>query len=233
MTEQQWLECHKVWAMLQYLERLQRWDRQVGFFIVACCRQVEHLIEAPDILKAVDAAERYVAGLIQTRTFRSWVVRALKVSVYGPGKPSVLVTEAGVAAQRALWYLSFTRYTYPPVRVVSILVTEARRRNNAKGRKQDLAAPIERRLCELLRDTVGNPFHPRPAHDAAWLEANGGLAGRLANSIYAERKFSELPILADALEDAGCTEAALLEHLRGPGPHERGCWALDVILGKG
>jgi hypothetical protein len=69
--------------------------------------------------------------------------------------------------------------------------------------------------------------------DSGWLAANGGAARNLAAAIYAEQAFDRLPILADALEDAGCTERAILDHLRGPGPHVRGCWALDLVLGKG
>ena len=54
----------------------------------------------------------------------------------------------------------------------------------------------------------------------------------LARRVYDERAFHDLPILADALEDAGCADAALLEHCRGPAPHVRGCWVVDLILGK-
>jgi hypothetical protein len=55
---------------------------------------------------------------------------------------------------------------------------------------------------------------------------------RLAEQIYKERAFNRLPTLADALEESGCQEAALLAHCRGPGPHVRGCWAVDLILSK-
>jgi hypothetical protein len=54
----------------------------------------------------------------------------------------------------------------------------------------------------------------------------------LATGIYSEKAFDRLPILADALEDAGCTDAAILSHCRGEGPHARGCWVVDLILGK-
>jgi hypothetical protein len=54
----------------------------------------------------------------------------------------------------------------------------------------------------------------------------------LAAAFYAERAFDHLPILADAVEEAGCSDEALLGHLRGPDPHVRGCWAVDLILGK-
>jgi hypothetical protein len=85
--------------------------------------------------------------------------------------------------------------------------------------------------CHLLREIVGNPFRPF-ALDPAWLRWSEGLVARLGQSIYEDRGFERLPILADALEDAGCTDAAILDHLRGPGPHARGCWALDALLGK-
>ena len=55
---------------------------------------------------------------------------------------------------------------------------------------------------------------------------------KIAQGIYDERAFDRLPILADALEDAGCDNADILAHLRSPGPHVRGCWAVDLILGK-
>jgi hypothetical protein len=54
----------------------------------------------------------------------------------------------------------------------------------------------------------------------------------LAQAIYDDRAFDRMPILADALEDAGCTNADVLDHCRGAGPHVRGCWVVDLILGK-
>ncbi len=80
----------------------------------------------------------------------------------------------------------------------------------------------------ILRDIFGNPFRP-VATNAAWLTPT---AFAIAQTIYTDRAFDRLPILADALEDACCTDAAILDHLRGPGPHVRGCFALDLVLGK-
>jgi hypothetical protein len=54
----------------------------------------------------------------------------------------------------------------------------------------------------------------------------------MAQVIYDERKFEDLPFLADALEEAGCDNADILNHCRGPGPHVRGCWVVDLLLGK-
>jgi hypothetical protein len=85
--------------------------------------------------------------------------------------------------------------------------------------------------ASLLRDIVGNPFWTSNL-DPLWLSWNGGTVQQLARAIYDERRFDDLPVLADALEDAGCTDAAILNHCRGPGPHVRGCWVLDLLLGK-
>jgi hypothetical protein len=86
--------------------------------------------------------------------------------------------------------------------------------------------------ADLLRDIAGSPFRPPPALAPAVLAAKGGAARRLAEVIYEGRRFEELPVLADLLEETGCTDADLLGHLRGPGPHTLGCWALDLILAR-
>jgi hypothetical protein len=80
-----------------------------------------------------------------------------------------------------------------------------------------------------VRDVFGNPFR-RVGVEPAWLTPD---VRALAQALYAGREFERLPILADALEDAGCTAQAILDHLRGPGEHVRGCWVLDLLLGKG
>jgi hypothetical protein len=87
------------------------------------------------------------------------------------------------------------------------------------------------RLILLLRDILGNPFCPRVI-DPHWLTWNDGTVAKLAENIYAERTFDRLPILADALEEAGCTDADILGHCRSDGPHARGCWVIDLLLGK-
>jgi hypothetical protein len=80
----------------------------------------------------------------------------------------------------------------------------------------------------LVKDVVGNPFG-RGEAEPAWRTPTVLALGR---GISEERTFDRLPILADALEDAGCTDGAILDHCRGPGPHVRGCWAVDLVLGK-
>jgi hypothetical protein len=86
--------------------------------------------------------------------------------------------------------------------------------------------------ASVLRDVFGNPFRPPRPVDPAWLTFNGGAARSLAQSVHDSGRLDRLPLLADALEDAGCADADLLGHLRSPGPHVRGCWAVDLVLGK-
>jgi hypothetical protein len=83
----------------------------------------------------------------------------------------------------------------------------------------------------ILRDICGHLFHPISV-GASWLAWNGGTASKVAQAIYDQRRFADLPILADALEDAGCTDRHILDHCRSGGEHVRGCWVVDLLLGK-
>jgi hypothetical protein len=87
----------------------------------------------------------------------------------------------------------------------------------------------DRVLADLLRDIVGNPFRT-PAVDESWLRWNDNLVVKLATVIRNESSFERMPILADALEDAGCTDAEILDHCRQATEHVRGCWLLDLVL---
>jgi hypothetical protein len=92
-------------------------------------------------------------------------------------------------------------------------------------------ASVNRLLAELLRELLGNPFRSAVA-DPTWRSRDDCTVLRLAHAIYHERAFDRMPILADALEDVGCADPDILSHLRGPGPHFRGCWVVDLLLGK-
>lgn len=86
--------------------------------------------------------------------------------------------------------------------------------------------------CDLLRDIAGNPFRPTLFSLVGRDAWNDDALLKIAQSIYDERAFDRLPALADALEDVGCADAELLGHFRSQKEHARGCWALDIVLGK-
>jgi hypothetical protein len=79
----------------------------------------------------------------------------------------------------------------------------------------------------LLRDIFGNPFR-EVNFEAEWRTTT---VVALAMQLYETRDFGEMPILADAIQDAGCEDTVILDHCRGPGPHVRGCWVCDLVLG--
>jgi hypothetical protein len=96
------------------------------------------------------------------------------------------------------------------------------------------------RQADLLRDIIGNPFRPSPPLPPPVLAWNDGTVKRIAEGVYDDRlpdgtlDPSRLALLADAVLDAGagCDDEELLSHLRSPGPHYRGCWGVDIILGR-
>ncbi len=87
---------------------------------------------------------------------------------------------------------------------------------------------METTARRVIRDIFGNPFRPVTV-DPAWLTSD---VLALARGIYAERAFDRMPILADALQDAGCDNEDVLTHCRdASAPHVRGCWVVDLVLG--
>lgn len=88
--------------------------------------------------------------------------------------------------------------------------------------------PAHQHSVELIRDIFGNPFRP-VSFDPTWRTTT---SVAIAKAMYDSRDFAAMPVLADALEDAGCTHADILDHCRGAGPHVRGCWVVDLVLGK-
>jgi hypothetical protein len=82
--------------------------------------------------------------------------------------------------------------------------------------------------AKLLHDIFGNPFRPASIN-LAWLTST---VVALASQMYESRDFSAMPILADALQDVGCENEDILSHCRQPGEHVRGCWVVDLVLGK-
>ena len=92
----------------------------------------------------------------------------------------------------------------------------------------DFEDPLEVDVAALLREVFGNPFRP-VAVEPAWLTST---VVALAEGIYQDRAFDRLPILADALQDAGCDNEDVLNHCRSDGPHVRGCWVVDLLTGR-
>jgi hypothetical protein len=253
VTEAEWLTFTEVDAALrEFLGNAS--ERKRRLFACACCRRIWHALTDPRCREAVEVAERYADGLapddevrqaaLAVATARGWnaerreydpwqsaffapetVQYALRLRVRD-GRPYDW-SDAGIAADKA----SIAAY-YDVLR---------RRGENINREIPDAEIDWEEEQVirkgeaeaqsRILRDLLGNPFRPVAA-DAAWLGRNGRAVVGIAQTVYDDRRFDLLPILADALEDAGCCETEVLGHCREPGEHMRGCWVVDLALGR-
>jgi hypothetical protein len=127
------------------------------------------------------------------------------------------------------------RGSYRVIHLPTGLFVEGRRREAASHQlAQYLLGQIRDKVTRtcVLRDVSGNAFYPCLPLSPAIIAWNGGTVRRIAQAIYDDRGFDRMPVLAEALEEAGCTDPELLDHLRQPGPHSRGCWAINALIGR-
>ena len=228
MTEAEWLACVHPDRLLR-AQRHRGNRRRWALYVCACCRRGWGLLTDPQARQAVELAERAADLGWRGRAARQLQVifRAAERRTWEGGAPWT----GDLAALAA--YTAVDPFWSAP-RVLELLTQALERTYDdvpPRGRRARRRAHREA-WCGLLRDVLGNPDRPAGL-DPAWLTWGGGLVAMLARRTYDERDFAALPVLGDALEDAGCADPELLGHLRGPGPHVRGCWALDLLLGKG
>jgi hypothetical protein len=253
LTEAEWLSAESTHALLCELTQHRgaaraAAGRRLRLFGCACCRQFWHLFADEDSRRAVAVAERFADGRASRGELEAARQSAEAAEQCAMGRvlelmggrtswegalPEPLVaaqqargTAAAAAAAAATGDLARAAKS---TALQCVLAAGAGRDRWEDGRPVQQA--VEAMQCALLRDLF-DPFGPPPAVLAHVLAHNGGAARGLAESIYEGRRFEDLPVLADLLEEAGCADAALLGHLRGPGLHVLGCWALDTLLGK-
>jgi hypothetical protein len=224
MTKAEWLGCDDPGPMLAFVGDKAS-DRKLRLFACACARQIWGLLTDDRSRQAVEVAERFADGLAGPRSRLRCHQNAYAAyqAAYEDGDTTSRnwQASAALAANGAVSH----DISYAVNAWMSAANAEAASANQQWTQQQ-------RRYSRLLQDIVGNPFRALPRLNPAWLAWEGGTVAKLAAAVYEERAFDRLPVLADALEEAGCDAAELLDHLRGPGPHVRGCWALDLLLGK-
>jgi hypothetical protein len=226
MTEAEWLACTDPQRMLEFL-RSKASERKLRLFACACCRRIWHLLSDERSRQAVEVTERVADGLASPIELEAAQADA-RNAIPGrnpsrgasPGTRAWRVAVVNHSGAGAAWYtVSFPACA---CHVASLTASVAGMRG--------LSWEQEPRhwQCGLALDIFGNPFRPMVL-DESWLTA---IVTSITSLIYEERAFDRLPILADALEDAGCTNEDLLTHCRQHGEHVRGCWVLDLLLGK-
>jgi hypothetical protein len=232
MTEEEWLGCAPadLDTMLTFLRGRRASTRKVWLFACACCRGVWPLLTDPRSRAAVEAAERYADGLVTVETLEAAGKGALGAIAEGGGIRALSVMAHRVTLSESagnLWAAASSAYSAlldPSWRVERFRFTKRMTDGQRRG-IFDVSA--------RLRDSFGPlPFRPVSVEPAV-LGRDDRTVPKLAQAIYDGLDFDRLPILGDALEDAGCDNEEVLSHCRGPETHSRGCWCLDLILGNG
>ena len=227
MNEEEWLTAAEPWEMLTFVRSAS--GRKLRLFTCACCRQVLNSFVPPLVLRAVGAAEAFADGGITAATLAevnkavgralagatdyadlgTGYLRHLSDAVEGacePGDEARAAGKAALAAARAAGDVPWPA------------TGEFHR-----GWPDELAAQ-----AEVLRELFGNPFR-KVEFDPTWRTSD---VIALARSIYDRRAFAAMPILADALQEAGCDDEEMLAHCRDANQvHVRGCWVVDLVLG--
>jgi hypothetical protein len=192
-------------------------DRKLRLLAVSFARRAVHLCGSKRAAEALDVAEGVADGQLP-RAKRGAALRWLK------GTWSQPVSEALVAsAHRAALY-SGGLAANSLARQASAGSDPVAEQHYQRERERECATQ-----SMIIREIFGNPFHPVTI-SPSWLTST---VVALAEGIYQEKAFDRMPILADALQDSGCDNAEILDHCCGPGPHVRGCWVVDLLLGKG
>lgn len=190
-------------------------ERKLRLVTVAAARLVWDSI-TPEMREAVETAERLADGLAEPEELQ-WYRDRLYPYVTGQGPRAV--RRWGIRGKDRDTFCLVFAATYRAAMV---------RHLHDGGVWRVGSAAYADRVAPLVRCIVSDPFHPATL-DPKWLTAD---VRGLAAAAYDGRAFDRLPLLADALQDAGCDNEGVLDHCRGGGPHARGCWVVDLVLGR-
>jgi hypothetical protein len=260
MNEEQWLDSTDPREMLEHLRTGgMLTDRKLRLFLVACCRRIWHLLKDDRCREAVGVAEQFAEGLAteEERSSAEDVVVHASRAINEANGDVLLWPKSDLAALASCSACGIV--TGPPAELAGVIPVIGNMKmgsasvgaGSAGGAvyfatldlSQDKATADTKRAeehaaqCQLLRCVYGNLFRPQPPLGPAWLRQHDVVV-RLAQAAYDGRVLpagtldpDRLAVLSDALEEAGA-DAGLVEHLRGPGPHVRGCFGLDLLLGR-
>jgi hypothetical protein len=244
MTEAEWLACEDPIELLRPIWTSARGsERHLRLFAVACCRRSSAWFPTPEYHGALVTAEQYADGLVcendliaERKAFpqeRDLRVAAESITTL-PNLAAAAYHAARAVGEALAGNPHHDAYCFRIDQVafrVARATAHAAETRDGESTEDTLTFvyyQIWKSLGVLVREVFGNPFRP-PTFSQEW-RTDTALA--LARQMYESRDFGAMPILADALQDAGCASEGLLAHCRGPGPHVRGCWVVDLVLGK-
>jgi hypothetical protein len=220
MTEAEWLADTDPMPMLEFV-RGKASDRKVRLFAVGCCQQLMPWNQNERVSEALIRAERYAEGELADATMEKWcqelnrISFRIRQSMGGGGSAQTVICNAVNCACLPKRYMGVIHTWEALVNLGGVFGSDF----------PDRGRTI---VHALMNDLFGNPFRP-VAVEPAWLTST---VVALAEGIYQDRAFDRLPILGDALMDAGCDNSDVLNHCRSDGPHVRGCWVVDLLTGR-
>jgi hypothetical protein len=210
MTEADWLTCTRPGLMLRGVPGALS-DRKLRLLACGCCRRIPGFVNSEPDMQGLELTERDVDGQASEEEFAELGEDGWDIRWYRRDGVDAL-NRALESYWGSIW--------------------DSRQRFYSSQEEQFRASgEVDVDLANLVREIIGNPFRDVTV-DPTWLTWNDRTVLRLAQTIYDQRAYDRMPILADALEDAGCDNADILNHCREPGEHVRGCWVLDLLLGK-
>lgn len=229
MTEAEWLGNTDPRAVLKFFQGRSS-ERKLRLFACACCYRLSTLIIDERVKNTLLIAEQFADGLVsdQERSNARKVAQQASESKFVTSKPKLpkekrrAVAAVYYAAARDAFEAAYNASDL----AVDALIWNAGGHNHCDWR----AIQQSEHSCQMstIRCIFGNPFRP-VSIESAWLAPN---VVALAQAIYNERAFDRLPELANALVVVGCEDKQILGHCRSEGPHVRGCWVVDLMLGK-
>jgi hypothetical protein len=229
MTEAEWLGGDDPEAMFRFLAG-RGGPRRWRLFACACLRELGHLLRDADAREAFAVAQRFAdgrAGPAEVAVAHARALASRRHLLSAPSPRSRLDRRLFARMQGVADAL--VQATAPAHDPELQAAAVARTLLGADPHEPAWQARVGERTAWLLRDVFGDTFRVVDL-PAGWLRGRGAQAVAVAVAIHEDQSFDELPILADALEDADCPAAGLLRHCREPGPHGRGCWAVEALL---
>jgi hypothetical protein len=237
MTEEEWLTGTKPINMLEFL-RDKTSDRKLRLFSVGCCRRLWRFLPENRGKRAVEVMELFIdgrtedqermeAGALCREAADEWCLSDVSYNELWRTLRTyrvVLSTVLGDIAQSAAIQSLNEAWR---VEGIDRLIRDGTEQSN-KQEIARLSSEILPLYSPLIHDIFGNPFRPITINPS-WLTST---VLTLATGIYQEKAFDRMPILADALQDAGCDNEDILNHCREPGEHCRGCFVVDLLLEK-
>jgi hypothetical protein len=211
VTEAEWLACNDPRLQLVYLEGKAS-ERKARLLACGVGRCLWPYLGDERSRRVVELAEKHADGLISETE-----LAAARGAAHDANR--------GAASRTASWVGN--HHPWQAARVTIIMIQQAQTDVAAK----DWSSRVAARSRGLIHCVFGNPFR-HATLNPSWLAWNCGTVTKLGQAIYEEKAFDRLPILADALEEAGCHDQGILGHCRSRGEHVRGCWVVDLLLGK-